>query len=180
MKLAGLIYAAIQKALAKGINPGKTTLQKIIFFSLQEEARGQLYRPYFYGPYSKSVQIVTDRLIQTGYIDYNEDKSRFELKKDIETSRINADKTTLERIFITVDYLAQENLCTAQEIAFLSKVFFFDKSKPQETEDFYSFIKQKSKMYEWAELVKANQSKIDQNLALTHKLEERLDERATV
>jgi hypothetical protein len=171
MKLAGVIYYAALKADERGIPPRKTTLQKIIFFSLKGDQRNQLYIPYHYGPFCFSVQSICDSLVANNYLEYINEKNVFKIKKAIDEKIINIDSDIAERCTIVLNYLQENTITETKDIAFLSKIFFFIKNKPASVSDIYKFIKEKGTLYGWFEVVKSPEKTVQSYISHSSKLD---------
>lgn len=178
MKLAGLVYAAISLAKQHQINPGRTILQKIVYFALPPAQRREVYIPYHYGPYSRVVQMVADGLCANRYVCYAEETSTYSVKKDIPLKAIDAEKNLLDRLQKLMEFLKKKELREIGEIAFLSKIVHFDANRPDGLEDreFPSFARQKSRLYDWQEVAGAHDQKILQNLHLVRELNHLLED----
>ncbi len=176
MRLSGVIYFSVLKASEKKIPIGKTTLQKLIFFSLKDDQRIQLYVPYHYGPFCFSVQSVCDSLVANNYLEYDNKENLFKIKKNVDEKRINIDVDIVKRCNIVIDYLKENNFTKMKDIAFLSKIFFFIKNKPEGISDIYKFIKEKSTMYGWFEVAKSSKETVQSYMSHSSKLDNCLED----
>lgn len=114
-----------------------------------------IYTPYLYGPYSEEVQLTIQSMIKKGIIFYDLDKG-FNIK-----SSSQIENQQIKRV---VDFLGEEQYCERNEIALLSKVFYFySKNRGKSEDEIKNIIKNKG-IFIWGELGELEDSKLEKLL----------------
>lgn len=67
MKLSGVILTALDAA--GGSLPGRTRLQKVVYFICERLSIDAAYFPHYYGPYSEEVAGAVDSLVARGLVE---------------------------------------------------------------------------------------------------------------
>ncbi|NPB03613.1 MAG: hypothetical protein GXO39_04275 [Thermotogae bacterium] len=111
MKFVRLVSFTLHRLKEAGFNSrSKTTVQKVIYFSLSEEERKKYYVPFLCGPYSEDVQLAllecTSSLL------------------DVQTDLKEEERHVVSRIEKNVKLLKQRNVIRPCDLALLSQVHF--------------------------------------------------------
>lgn len=144
---------------------GKTILQKVVYFSFDEENRGKFYIPYVYGPYSEAIQLMVDSLISENYLSYN-NKKLLTTKHSIDSFQDPFPK----RFSTTVTFLFKNKIKTAGEISNLAKLNIIVSNNNGDSHN-PSFIKERAKMLGWSELSSLSTKEISTLLEINDRLE---------
>lgn len=177
MKLAAPVYAAVKLAGEQGIPTGKTVLQKLLFFSLPPQNRQEYYEPYYYGPYSKTVQMIADQLQEKGFVRYNPVNSAFEVAKQVELGTLQNAKPLIERLQAVIAFLKENSITSTAQIALLSKVFLFDSGEDINAALIHA-IQEKSRLFNWREVTDAEGEVIGRQVCFARELKTRLEKTA--
>lgn len=180
MKIAGLVYAAIKLGGEQGLTINKTILQKLVYFSLPSVERSSYYKPYYYGPYSKTVQMIHNRLLEKNYVSYDDVSYSFSLHKDVSRDDIIVEVNLLTRLEESLRFLVGNGLKDTQSIAKLSKIHILGTYfSAEEHSAFAEFIHEKATLMGWNELLAMDSAEIARFRELAEQLERSLDGAAT-
>lgn len=109
-----LVPLVIQELRKKGFyHRSRTTIQKVIYFSLNTNERKNYYIPYLYGPYSEDVQIAI--------LNYETFHS---FHYDVSDTLNDEEEKIYHRIKKTIEFLKKKEITQIQNLALLSKVHF--------------------------------------------------------
>ncbi len=133
----------------------RTNIQKIIYFSLNVNERGNYYVPYLYGPYSEDVQIAI--------LDYEI------FQHDVPDILNDKEKEISHRIEKTIEFLKKEGITQIQDLALLSKIHFLTIQKRIEDN---SSIKKFGLLLGWEEVAKISEGKLNHLKNISRELED--------
>ena len=80
----------------------KTKLQKLLYFLSLKLSRNFGYSPYFYGPYSSTVESALDELISAGFVEAKREVFGVDTKKGFEVKRYSFELTKDGRDFVSI------------------------------------------------------------------------------
>lgn len=170
--LAKNILHSIIVLSGKNIKPGKTFIQKLIYLSIDEKQRRELFVPYYYGPYSETVQSIIDSLISQKYLNYN--NSTLETSwKDVKFST-EEDSILRKRIDKIIGFLQDKKIKTAKEISSIAKThLILNRNQIQTNKS--ELVKEVASVLGWQELSQLNNQKLNQFIKLAQESEAILD-----
>lgn len=167
MKLTQCILYSI-KALDNKIPPGKTTVQKILYFSLP--GYRDLYKPHLYGPYSEVIDWMMLSLMKNGYIEYDNKNKRLTTKYQINPEK-NRGGAHMD-IDKTIEILQKHGFSSSQDIANLAKIhMFYCSNQKKSTEELITFIKERSDFLGWKPVVELKKATIRKYIEYSKEME---------
>jgi uncharacterized protein YwgA len=174
MKIGTYTLAAMLAIEDHSISPGKTTVQKLVYFALPADKRRAFYKPYYYGPFSEAVQDAFGSLQQNGFISYSQKSFKImNGRKHIEKTR---DDQVVRRLNKTAAFLEENGLKSTKSISILSKVHLLRQGKSLSGQELHDFIRSRGQYFGWKELSLSELSdqELDKYLELAGRLEKTL------
>jgi len=173
MSLARMIAYTIHQLSENQIAPYKTFIHKLIYLSIPEQ-REELYRPYFYGPYSDQVQNTLLSLLKNSYISVADGKKGYSVNRQtFEQRHIVADtlldKSCIEkkRIDATINFLKSGGFTSVESISNLAKIHFIAIRNPIDTSnEFSEYIRHIGKYLGWPTIEKWKMTKYNESTAM--------------
>lgn len=172
MRLGTYVAVAVKELTEKKIYPGKTNVQKLIYFALPETLRKRLYQPYYYGPYCRDVQHTIGTLIKNeGILEGN---NGLRVSKDFDLDR--DEDPVFERMKIAAEFFAENDFGNTDKIAQLAKVHLLSRSDRKDAqENLVAHIKRQARFLGWKELALAGTDEIQQYIVAAEKLNKKLE-----
>ena len=175
MRLGTYVACAVKELEERNLYPGKTNIQKLIYFALPEEQRKRLYQPYHYGPYCGDVQHATIALIKNKLI--LQENGGFRVARDFSAGE-NEDPV-LDRMRVAADFFAANGFNSTDSIAQLAKVHLLSRSEREDAQkDLIGHIQKQARFLRWKELAKAGADEIQRYIHAAEKLNSQLESAA--
>jgi uncharacterized protein YwgA len=167
------IYDLVSYAIVKAnqdlkdtnISFGKTMIQKIIYFSLNDEDKLKHFRPYFFGPYSDEVQACIGALSYEKFIHNNENEffisSSDTLKNKVK--KMNLGSIEYNRIDSIIHFI-KNNKIDYKKLSLMGKIniinhYFEGREILSITDD---FIRSKEVNFNWNDFRNIQQNRFDE------------------
>lgn len=173
MKPNEQVLYAIQLAHEKDLHYGKTGIQKIMYFALTEDLRDHNYEPYYYGPFSRRVQMLLEAIISRNEAYYKD----FCLinKHNIDKAEAK-DDNICKRINEVINFIPDNNL-KSYEFVNISKVHIITQSLDEydiENKEPLENIRDRCRLYGWKDLLKENKRNVTRYIDLGNNLDKSL------
>lgn len=172
MRLGTYVACAVKALVENNLYPGKTNIQKLIYFALPEEQRKRLYQPYHYGPYCGDVQHATGALIKNKVI--LQENGGFRVARDPYPDGI--EDPVFDRMRVAADFFAENGFKRTDSIAQLAKVHLLSRSDREDAQkNLIGHIQMQARFLGWKELAQAGADEIQQYIDAAEKLNSELE-----
>lgn len=168
--LKELILEIVDELNKNDIFAGRTIIHKICFLIFDNNERDFYFEPYYYGPYSKTIQATIQSLYYKNFLVFEENKAGYKLKK-----KNLSNHEYKEKIKKTVNFLKNKNLTTTKLIAEFVKIFYFyNKNSNKNNEEIIKIIKNVSKFI-WPEIYRKKNEEILKYITLSKEFQDSLN-----
>lgn len=159
MNLTKKVISAIYELKKNNLPRGKTSVQKIIYFTLPFEEQKKYYKPYHYGPYSETVQTIIRSLLSLNVIKYENNELEIKNKKDVIENE--------EGISRIINFFKSNKILSLKCIANISKIHYLYYHGKKRT---IKEIKNFSKFIGWGNIIHLNDKKVEFYINLVKEL----------
>lgn len=175
MRLGTYVACAVKELAGRNLYPGKTNIQKLIYFALPEEQRKRLYQPYHYGPYCGDVQHATGALIKNKVI--MQENGGFRVARDPYPG--GNEDPVFDRMRVSADFFSANGFKSTDSIAQLAKVHLLSRSEREDAQkNLIEHIQKQARFLGWKQLAQANADEIRRYIDAAEKLNSELESAA--
>ncbi len=175
MSLARTVAFLTHKLVERDIPAFKTMIHKVVYLALPE-GREELYRPYFYGPYSDQVQNTIQSLLKGEYLipsprEFHLNEEKLLEKQGLRPESLIQDARRRRNLEQVMEFLKSEDFDSVEAVSNLSKVHYLSVRIGYREPDLIESVKHRAKYLGWTAIAEME----DDEVAELHRKAEELE-----